>query len=130
MDLLISCHSFTSFHRQITSTNSSSLKCRCAKRTSELQTSVGVNDRTGNSPSIPPHKVTVHYRQRGVVHQFLFQRLQNQYILHKAESQNITLPFACRHGCCTSCAVLVKSGQLRQPEALGISVELKSKQRK
>jgi hypothetical protein len=30
-------------------------------------------------------------------------------------------------GCCTSCAVRVKSGQLRQPEALGISVELKSK---
>ena len=30
-------------------------------------------------------------------------------------------------GCCTSCAVRVKSGQLRQPEALGISAELKSK---
>ncbi|XP_047341118.1 ferredoxin C 2, chloroplastic isoform X2 [Impatiens glandulifera] len=29
-------------------------------------------------------------------------------------------------GCCTSCAVRVKSGQLRQPEALGISAELKS----
>lgn len=32
-------------------------------------------------------------------------------------------------GCCTSCAVRVKSGQLRQPEALGISAELKSKVR-
>lgn len=30
-------------------------------------------------------------------------------------------------GCCTSCAVRVKSGQIRQPEALGISAELKSK---
>lgn len=30
-------------------------------------------------------------------------------------------------GCCTSCAVRVKSGQLRQPEALGISAELKEK---
>ncbi|XP_016490580.1 ferredoxin C 2, chloroplastic-like isoform X2 [Nicotiana tabacum] len=30
-------------------------------------------------------------------------------------------------GCCTSCAVRVKSGELRQPEALGISAELKSK---
>ena len=29
-------------------------------------------------------------------------------------------------GCCTSCAVRIKSGQLRQPEALGISAELKS----
>ncbi|KAK4754439.1 hypothetical protein SAY87_002543 [Trapa incisa] len=30
-------------------------------------------------------------------------------------------------GCCTSCAVRVKSGQINQPEALGISAELKSK---
>lgn len=29
-------------------------------------------------------------------------------------------------GCCTSCAVRVKSGELRQPQALGISAELKS----
>ncbi|CAF1929222.1 unnamed protein product [Brassica oleracea var. botrytis] len=52
--------------------------------------------------------------------------MQEQYILHSAESQNINLPFACRHGCCTSCAVRVKSGDLRQPQALGISAELKS----
>ncbi|XP_068646494.1 ferredoxin C 2, chloroplastic [Aristolochia californica] len=71
------------------------------------------------------HKVTVHDRQRGVTHEFLVP--EDQYILHTAESQNITLPFACRHGCCTSCAVRVKSGQIRQPEALGISAELKSK---
>ncbi|RWW10706.1 hypothetical protein GW17_00025738 [Ensete ventricosum] len=30
-------------------------------------------------------------------------------------------------GCCTSCAVRVRSGQIRQPEALGISAELKAK---
>ncbi|KAG6394805.1 hypothetical protein SASPL_145395 [Salvia splendens] len=30
-------------------------------------------------------------------------------------------------GCCTSCAVCIKSGKLKQPEALGISAELKSK---
>ncbi|KAG0476650.1 hypothetical protein HPP92_013023 [Vanilla planifolia] len=71
------------------------------------------------------HRVTVHDRQRGVIHQFLVP--EDQYILHTAESQNITLPFACRHGCCTSCAVRVKSGKIRQPEALGISAELKSK---
>ncbi|GMQ04397.1 hypothetical protein CsSME_00049827 [Camellia sinensis var. sinensis] len=78
-----------------------------------------------SSPSVRTHRVTVHDRQRGLVHQFFVP--EDQYILHTAESQNISLPFACRHGCCTSCAVRIKSGQIRQPEALGISAELKSK---
>ncbi|WZZ59788.1 LOW QUALITY PROTEIN: hypothetical protein YC2023_059895 [Brassica napus] len=69
-------------------------------------------------------RFTVHDSQRGVVHEF--EVPEEQYILHSAESQNINLPFACRHGCCTSCAVRVKSGDLRQPQALGISAELKS----
>ncbi|KAL3849853.1 hypothetical protein ACJIZ3_011735 [Penstemon smallii] len=94
------------------------------KTKSQLQTPVSVNGGV-QSPSIQTHKVTVHDRQRGVVHEFFVP--EDQYILHTAEDQNINLPFACRHGCCTSCAVRVKSGQLRQPEALGISAELKSK---
>ncbi|GFP99141.1 ferredoxin-1 [Phtheirospermum japonicum] len=94
------------------------------KTMSELQTPDAVT-RVFQSPSIPSHKVTVHDRQRGTVHEFFVP--EDQYILHTAEDQNITLPFACRHGCCTSCAVRVKSGQLRQPEALGISAELRSK---
>ncbi|XP_010677259.2 ferredoxin C 2, chloroplastic [Beta vulgaris subsp. vulgaris] len=92
--------------------------------TSELQTPTKYGGSSSTSVSIPSHKVTVHDRQRGVTHQFTVP--EDQYILHTAEDQNITLPFACRHGCCTSCAVRVKSGQLRQPEALGISAELKS----
>ncbi|TKY55562.1 Ferredoxin-2 protein [Spatholobus suberectus] len=94
----------------------------------ELQTAVVRTGGTGyQSPSVdvPTHKVTVHDRQRGIVHEFLVP--EDQYILHTAESQNITLPFACRHGCCTSCAVRIKDGQIRQPEALGISAELKEK---
>ncbi|KAG5540090.1 hypothetical protein RHGRI_020354 [Rhododendron griersonianum] len=94
------------------------LKC-CLTTTSELQTPVGVE--------VPSHKVTVHDRKRGLVHEFLVP--EDQYILHTAEAQSISLPFACRHGCCTSCAVRIKSGQIRQPEALGISAELKSKAR-
>ncbi|KQJ98380.1 hypothetical protein BRADI_3g36560v3 [Brachypodium distachyon] len=50
-----------------------------------------------------------------------------QYILHTVEAQDIKLPFECRHGCCTSCVVRIKSGQIRQPEALGISAELREK---
>ncbi|AQK63793.1 2Fe-2S ferredoxin-like superfamily protein [Zea mays] len=77
------------------------------------------------SATVPAHKVTVHDRQRGVIHEFVVP--EDQYILHTAEAQDIRLPFACRHGCCTSCAVRIKSGQIRQPEALGISAELKDK---
>ncbi|KAF0927417.1 hypothetical protein E2562_032723 [Oryza meyeriana var. granulata] len=85
-----------------------------------------VSERASASSSpAPTHKVTVHDRQRGVVHEFVVP--QDQYILHTAEAQDIRLPFACRHGCCTSCAVRIKSGQIRQPEALGISAELKDK---
>ncbi|XP_034215720.1 LOW QUALITY PROTEIN: ferredoxin C 2, chloroplastic [Prunus dulcis] len=136
MDYAVPCNPCTSIYRKPTLNRQTTCPKSFARRSnvtkwriktmSELQTPVGVTDRAGSySPSIPTHKVTVHDRQRGVVHQFLVP--EDQYILHTAESQDITLPFACRHGCCTSCAVRVKSGQLRQPEALGISAELKSK---
>ncbi|KAE9613734.1 putative ferredoxin [2Fe-2S], plant, Beta-grasp domain-containing protein [Lupinus albus] len=103
-----------------------SFKQRRKTTNSELQTQqqVGVNG-SSVSVGVPTHKVTVHDRQRGTVHQFLVP--EDQYILHTAEDQNITLPFACRHGCCTSCAVRIKNGQIRQPEALGISAELREK---
>ncbi|XP_055821090.1 ferredoxin C 2, chloroplastic [Solanum dulcamara] len=139
MDLQSPCSACTSLHRKpplvrrLSSLNSvnfplNSVKC-CRKTPPKVLTpvAVAVSGQNGSSysPSVPTHKVTVLDRQRGVVHEFLVP--EDQYILHTAEAQNITLPFACRHGCCTSCAVRVKSGQLRQPEALGISAELKSK---
>ncbi|KAB2626420.1 ferredoxin-5 [Pyrus ussuriensis x Pyrus communis] len=126
----LSIHRKPPLYRQITWPNTVAHHSNITKwrrnTISELQTPVAVTDRTGDySASVPTHKVTVHDRQRGVSHQFLVP--EDQYILHTAESQDITLPFACRHGCCTSCGVRVKSGELRQPEALGISTELKSK---
>ncbi|KAL6175984.1 hypothetical protein ACLB2K_052620 [Fragaria x ananassa] len=117
-------------HRHVTwpripTHHSNTTKWRRYTTTSELQMPVEVNDRrSSDSASVPTHKVTVHDRQRGVVHEFFVP--EDQYILHTAEAQDICLPFACRHGCCTSCAVRVKSGKLNQPQALGISAELKS----
>jgi ferredoxin len=48
----------------------------------------------------------------------------DRYILHSAENQGVELPFACRNGACTACAVRVKSGELYQPEAMGLSLQL------
>ncbi|CAL5432360.1 unnamed protein product [Camellia sinensis] len=127
MNLRSPCTLSTPLHRRFPSPNSSnSLNFRRRTTSSELQTPVELTGRSGShSQSVPTHKVTVRDRKRGLVHEFFVP--EDQYILHTAESQNISLPFACRHGCCTSCAVRVKSGEIRQPEALGISAELKSK---
>ncbi|CAL5429527.1 unnamed protein product [Camellia sinensis] len=127
MNLRSPCTLSTPLHRLFPSPNSSnSLNFRRRTTSSELQTPAELTSRSGShSQSVPTHKVTVRDRKRGLVHEFFVP--EDQYILHTAESQNISLPFACRHGCCTSCAVRVKSGQIRQAEALGISAELKSK---
>ncbi|KAK8505670.1 hypothetical protein V6N12_038404 [Hibiscus sabdariffa] len=130
MDLVIPCNSLfrqTPLHPRLSFPKGGVFPFRCRRKTtSELQSPVSATSPNGNPfPSIPTHKVTVLDRKQGVVHEFVVP--EDQYILHTAEAQNITLPFACRHGCCTSCAVRVKSGQIRQPEALGISAELKEK---
>lgn len=39
-----------------------------------------------------------------------------RYILWEAEEQGLLLPYACRMGCCTACAVRVKEGEMYQPQ--------------
>ena len=51
---------------------------------------------------------------------------ENHYILQSAEKQGVELPFSCRNGACTTCAVRVLSGEIIQPEAIGLSLELQS----
>ena len=67
--------------------------------------------------------VVVHDRQRGCVIQA--QVLAGHYILEALERQGETLPFSCRNGCCTTCAVRVRSGVLDHREALGLSQPLR-----
>jgi len=50
----------------------------------------------------------------------------DRYILHNAENQGVNLPFACRNGACTTCAVRVVSGEIYQPEAMGLSIALQA----
>jgi ferredoxin len=51
----------------------------------------------------------------------------DRYILASIERQGIDLPFSCRNGACTACAVRVLAGTIHQPEAMGLSQELRDK---
>jgi len=69
------------------------------------------------------HKIKIHNYQAGT--EYTLQVPDDRYILHFAENQGIKLPFSCRNGACTTCAVRVKSGEIHQPEAVGLSQELR-----
>ncbi len=68
------------------------------------------------------HTIRIHNRQQNTDQ--TVQVPSDRYILHSAESQGVELPFSCRNGACTTCAVRVRSGNLAQPEAVGLSLEL------
>jgi ferredoxin len=67
---------------------------------------------------------TIRIRDRRTNTLQTFQVPADRYILHSAENQGANLPFACRNGACTTCAVRVISGELYQPEAMGLSPAL------
>ena len=70
-------------------------------------------------------KVTIRNKETGKIYQ---ENISNQeYILKEFEKKGLRLPFSCRNGCCTSCAVKIISGKLEQPEAMGVSQDLKDK---
>jgi ferredoxin len=70
------------------------------------------------------YQIKIHDRQNNTYHQVSVP--SDQYILHSAEDRGVKLPFACRNGACTACAVRVKTGNLVQPEAMGLSPQLQS----
>ncbi len=69
------------------------------------------------------HTVTVHHRQTGRM--YTVEVPEDRYILQSAETQGVELPFACRNGACTTCAVRLLSGEVDQPEAMGLSPDLR-----
>lgn len=69
------------------------------------------------------HTITVRDRATGQTH--ILEVPEDRYILHTAEHQGSELPFSCRNGACTTCAVRVISGEIHQPEAIGLSPELR-----
>jgi len=73
----------------------------------------------------PSHPVTVHWRQAGRV--IRLEVPEGDYIMQSFEAQGEPLPFSCRNGCCTACAVRVLAGSIDQREALGLSRELRQR---
>ncbi|MBD1938281.1 2Fe-2S iron-sulfur cluster-binding protein [Microcoleus sp. FACHB-68] len=71
------------------------------------------------------HKITIHNRQTGKRHVIVVP--EDRYILQSAENQGVELPFSCRNGACTTCAVRVKTGEIYQPEAMGLSPDLRKR---
>ncbi|MDJ0725763.1 MAG: 2Fe-2S iron-sulfur cluster-binding protein [Prochloraceae cyanobacterium] len=71
------------------------------------------------------YSIKIHNRQAGT-HQ-TFEIPDDRYILHCIEEFKEQLPFSCRNGACTTCAVRILSGEVYQPEAMGLSHELRNK---
>ncbi len=69
------------------------------------------------------HNIRIRDRQNGKIHNFSVP--DDRYILHSVEKTGEQLPFSCRNGACTTCAVRILSGEVYQPEAMGISPKLK-----
>jgi ferredoxin len=68
------------------------------------------------------HRVLIHHPQANQDYTVVV--ADDRYVLHQAEEQGYELPFSCRNGACTACAVKVLSGEIYQPEAMGLSPEL------
>lgn len=67
--------------------------------------------------------ITVHWRQEQRV--IRLEVPEGEYILRSFEAQGQPLPFSCRNGCCTTCAVRVIAGEIDLQEALGLSQDLR-----
>ncbi|KGG12448.1 soluble (2Fe-2S) ferredoxin [Prochlorococcus sp. MIT 0601] len=68
------------------------------------------------------HKITVHNRQ--LKKTITLDVPDGEYILRFFESQGENLPFSCRNGCCTTCAVKIISGTLDQSLGIGLSKQM------
>ncbi len=71
------------------------------------------------------HKVTIHNRQQNRT--ISLDVPEGDYILRYFEDKGEKLPFSCRNGCCTTCAVRILSGDMDQSAGIGLSIQLREK---
>lgn len=72
---------------------------------------------------VPTYTVTIHHRDSNRT--YTVDVPADRYILQTAENQAADLPFSCRNGACTTCAVRILEGEVYQPEAMGLSPDLR-----
>lgn len=63
-------------------------------------------------------KVSLH----GAEHSFSCR--EDQTVLAAAEVAGVPLPSSCCSGVCTTCAAMLRSGTVHQPDAMGVKAEL------
>ena len=73
----------------------------------------------------PLHKITIHYKQIGRT--ITLEVAEGDYIFRSFESNGEDLPFSCRNGCCTTCAVKILSGGMDQTAGIGLSKDMIAK---
>ncbi|MBW4474847.1 MAG: 2Fe-2S iron-sulfur cluster binding domain-containing protein [Stenomitos rutilans HA7619-LM2] len=67
---------------------------------------------------------TVEIQHQGNLH--TFQVPDDQTILEAAQASGLELPNSCNAGICTTCAAQVIDGTVDQPDAMGVSPELRA----
>ena len=60
-------------------------------------------------------------------HRHTFQCRDDQTVLAAAEAAGVELPSSCCSGVCTTCAALLRSGSVHQPDAMGVKEELRDR---
>lgn len=66
---------------------------------------------------------TVEIQHQGTLH--TLQVPDDQTILEAAQASGLELPNSCNAGICTTCAAQVMEGTVDQPDAMGVSPELR-----
>ena len=71
------------------------------------------------------HKITINFKQAN--RQISMNVPDGSSILQHFEENGEELPFSCRNGCCTACAVKIVSGTIDQSQGIGLSKQMQAK---